>query len=123
MTYTVALTQPAVIRFGMGLDPRSLGWGGDGATFEVFVDRVRVFLEHLTVEVAREGWQEREVDLAECAGRMAQLTLATTPGPRWDVTADWAGWGEPRRPACVGRRRAEGFWNRQKTLNVVSFLA
>jgi len=89
VTYTVALTQPAVLHFGMG-------WGGDGGTFEVFVDGVRVFLEHLTVEMAQERWQEREVDLAEHAGRTVHLTLATTPGPRWDVTADWAGWGEPR---------------------------
>ena len=96
VTYTVELTQPAVLRFGMALDPRSLDWGGDGATFEVFVDGKRVFLEHLEVEVAREGWQEREVDLAEHVGRTVRLTLATTPGPVGDVTADWAGWGEPR---------------------------
>ena len=35
VAYTVALTQPAVLRFGMGLDPRSLGWGGHGVTYEV----------------------------------------------------------------------------------------
>jgi len=96
VTYTVAPPQPAVLRFGMGLDPRSLGWGSDGATFEVFIDGRWVFLEHLTVEVAREGWEEWEVDLAEYAGQTVQLALATTPGPRWDVTADWAGWGQPQ---------------------------
>jgi len=108
VTYTVGLAQPPVLRFGMGLDPRSLGWGGDGATYEVFVDGVRVFLEHLTVEVAREGWQEREVDLAEHAGRTVHLTLAMTPGPRWDATADWAGWGEPRveAPEAATHRQA-----------------
>jgi len=100
VTYTVMLAQPSVLRFGMGLDPRSLGWGGDGATFEVFVDGVRVFLEHLTVEVAREGWQEREVDLAEYTGRTVHLALATTPGPKGDGTADWAGWGESRIEAA-----------------------
>lgn len=96
ITYTVALTQPAVLHFGMGLDPRALGWGGDGATFEVFVNGQRIFLEHVPVEVAREGWQEREVDLASYTGQTVQLTLATTPGPKGDVTGDWAGWGEPR---------------------------
>jgi tetratricopeptide (TPR) repeat protein len=96
VTYTVALTQPAVLRFGMGLDPGSLDWGGDGATFEVFVDGARIFLAHLPVEVAREGWQEREVDLADYVGQTVRLALVTTPGPRGDDTADWAGWADPR---------------------------
>jgi tetratricopeptide (TPR) repeat protein len=80
----------------MGQAPLSLDWGGDGATYEVFVDGERIFLEHLPVERARDGWHEREVDLAPYAGRTVQLSLATTPGPTGDVTGDWAGWGEPR---------------------------
>jgi tetratricopeptide (TPR) repeat protein len=83
----------------MALDPRSLNWGGDGATFEVFANSERLFLEHLPVERAQEGWQEREIDLAGFAGQTIQLSLATTPGPTGDVTADWAGWGEPRLEA------------------------
>ena len=94
VTFTLTLTQPVVLRFSMGLDPRSLDWGGDGATFEVFVNGQRVFLEHLTIEMAREGWQEREVDLRVWSGQRVLLTLATTPGPRADNTADWAGWGD-----------------------------
>ena len=96
VTYTLTLTRPAVLRFGMGLAPESLDWGGDGATFEVFVNGERVFLEHLEVDLAREGWQEREVDLAGYAGRKVFLSLVTTPGPITDITADWAGWGAPR---------------------------
>lgn len=96
VTYTLALTQPAVLSFGMGLDPQSLDWGGDGVTFEVWVDGARVFMEHLPVEVARAGWQEREVDLAAYVGHTIVLALASTPGPVGDVTADWAGWGDPR---------------------------
>jgi tetratricopeptide (TPR) repeat protein len=96
VTWTVALSQPSVLRFGMGQAPESLAWGGDGATYEVFVDGERVFLEHLPLEQAREGWHEREVDLASFVGQTVQLSLATTPGPTGDVTGDWAGWGEPR---------------------------
>jgi tetratricopeptide (TPR) repeat protein len=96
VTWTVPLTAPSVLRFGMGQAPRSLGWGGDGATFEVFVDGARVFLEHLPVAQARQGWHEREVDLAVYTGQTIRLSLATTPGPVGDVTGDWAGWGEPR---------------------------
>jgi tetratricopeptide (TPR) repeat protein len=96
VTWTVTLTQPSVLRFGIGLSPRSLGWGGDGATFEVFVDGERLFLEHLSIELAREGWHEREVDLAPYTGQTIRLSLATTPGPVGDVTGDWTGWGEPR---------------------------
>jgi tetratricopeptide (TPR) repeat protein len=96
VTWTVALSEPSVLRFGMGQAPESLDWGGDGATYEVFVDGERVFLEHLPVEQARAGWHEREVDLASFVGQTVQLSLATTPGPTGDVTGDWAGWGEPR---------------------------
>jgi tetratricopeptide (TPR) repeat protein len=96
VTWTVALTQPSVLRFGMGQAPQSLGWGGDGATFEVLVNGERLFLEHLPPDLAREGWQEREVDLAPYVGQTIRLSLATTPGPAGDVTGDWAGWGEPR---------------------------
>ncbi len=106
-TFTLALTQPAVLRFGMGLDPRSLDWGGDGATFEVWVDGHQVFTDHLVVEVARAGWQEREVDLAAFVGQAISLTLVTTPGPQGDDTADWAGWGEPmiESPQAAAHRR------------------
>jgi tetratricopeptide (TPR) repeat protein len=96
VTYSVPLTHAAQLRFGMGLDPRSLDWDGDGTTFEVFVDGERVFLEHLPIEVARGGWQERSVDLTDYAGHTVELSLLTTPGPVGDVTGDWAGWGEPR---------------------------
>jgi hypothetical protein len=105
------MTQPSVLRFGMGLDPRALDWGSDGATFEVFVDGERVFLEHLPAELAQEGWQEREVDLAAHTGQTVLMTLATTPGPAGDVTGDWAGWGEPRLEtpeAAVYRQVARG---------------
>jgi tetratricopeptide (TPR) repeat protein len=96
VTWTVTLTQPSVLRFGMGQEPRSLGWGGDGATFEVFANGERIFMEHLPPEQALEGWHERHIDLASYAGRTIYLSLATTPGPVGDVTGDWAGWGEPR---------------------------
>jgi tetratricopeptide (TPR) repeat protein len=117
VTYTLSLTRPAVLRFGMGLDPRSLGWGGDGVTFEVFVDGARVFLEHLPVDVARGGWQERQVDLAAYAGRTVALSLASTPGPVGDVTADWAGWGDPRVEATAAAAYRQvvrgGPWRRE----------
>lgn len=96
VTWTLTLTQPSVLRFEMGQAPQSLGWGGDGPTFEVWVEGERIFLEHLGIEQAREGWHEREVDLSPYAGQTIRLSLATTPGPTGDVTGDWAGWGEPR---------------------------
>jgi tetratricopeptide (TPR) repeat protein len=80
----------------MGQAPLSLGWGGDGVTFEVFANRDRLFLEHLPLDQAKEGWHEREVDLAAYVGQTIHLSLATTPGPTGDITGDWAAWGEPR---------------------------
>jgi tetratricopeptide (TPR) repeat protein len=96
VTFTVTVTRPVVLRFGMGLDPRSLEWGGDGVTYEVLVDGERVFSEHLPVDVAREGWQERALSLGTYVGQTVNLALVTTAGTRGDLTADWSGWGEPR---------------------------
>jgi len=97
VTYTLTLpAQPATLRFGMGLDPQTHGWPGDGATFEVFVNGERIFLEHLNKTMAQEGWHERTVDLAPWAGQEVALALAVTPGPAADSSGDWAGWGEPQ---------------------------
>jgi tetratricopeptide (TPR) repeat protein len=97
VTYTLFLPpQPAILRFGLGMDPQSHGWSGDGATFEVFLNGERVFLEHLDKGVAREGWHERTVDLSPWAGEELALALAVTPGPAADPSGDWAGWGEPQ---------------------------
>ncbi len=97
VTYTLTLpSQPAMFRFGMGLHPQAHDWPGDGATFEVFLDGDRVFLEHLDKALARQGWHERTVDLSPWAGEKVQLALAVTPGPVADPSGDWAGWGEPQ---------------------------
>jgi len=88
--------QPATLRFGMGMDPRTDGWPGDGVTFEVFVDGERIFLEHVDKTAARQGWHERAIDLAPWAGQEVDLALAVTPGPVGDAGGDWAGWGEPQ---------------------------
>jgi len=75
-------------------------WGGDGVTFEVFVDdgagEQQVLAKRLDIPAAREGWQEEQVDLGSYAGRTVTLTLSVIPGPEWEMTGDWAGWGEPR---------------------------
>lgn len=114
VTYTLALPpQPAMLRFGMGMDPQTHGWPTDGATFEVFVNGERVFLEHVDKAMAQEGWHERTVDLSLWAGDAVELALAVTPGPAADPSGDWAGWGEPqvvdvRLPAM----EAQGFGGR-----------
>jgi tetratricopeptide (TPR) repeat protein len=97
VTYTVSLPpQPAILRFGMGMEPQSHNWPGDGATFEVWLNGERIFLEHLDKGMAREGWHERTLDLSPWAGGEITLALAVTPGPVGDATGDWAGWGEPQ---------------------------
>jgi len=121
VTYMLVLpAQPALLRFGMGMDLQTHGWPGDGATFEVFVGDERIFLEHVDKAMARQGWHERTVDLAPWAGQEIRLTLAVTPGPVGDPGGDWAGWGEPqvvdaRLPALkaqhVGQRLVDE-WSR-----------
>jgi tetratricopeptide (TPR) repeat protein len=120
VTYTLSLPlQPAILRFGLGLDPQSHNWPGDGATFEVFLNGERVFLEHLDKAAAREGWHERVVDLSPWAGEEVALALSVTPGPLADPSGDWAGWGGPqvveaRLPALeaqdFGARLLEAWW-------------
>jgi tetratricopeptide (TPR) repeat protein len=97
VSYTLSLPQQTtLLRFDLGLDPRTSDWPGDGATFEVLVDGERLFFEHLDKGLAHQGWQARTVDLAPWAGQEVVLTLGTTPGPIGDPTGDWAGWGEPQ---------------------------
>lgn len=96
VTYTLTLTRPVHLRFGLGNVLYAPEWQGDGVTFEVWVNGERLFLEHLTPDMARQGWQWREVDLAAYTGQTIRLRLATTPGPVGDLTADWAVWGRPR---------------------------
>ena len=96
ITYTIAITQPAFLRFAMGNILHAPAWKSDGITFEVYANNRRCFLEHLTPEMAQQGWQEREVDLSEFVEQTIALRLMTTPGPIGDFTADWAVWGRPR---------------------------
>ncbi|MBN1580626.1 MAG: tetratricopeptide repeat protein, partial [Anaerolineae bacterium] len=110
ITYTLSLTQPAVLRFGLGNVLRAPASGSDGVTFVVFVNGQRLFLEHLTPDMARQDWQEREVDLSEFAQQTIALRLTTMPGPAGDLTADWAVWGRPR----VEAPEAETYWNALK---------
>ena len=100
-SYSLTLPdEPVVLCFGMGLHPMTWDWGGDGVTFEVFVDdgegEQQLLAERLDMAAAREGWKDGRVDLSAYAGRAVTLTLSVIPGPAWEMTGDWAGWGEPR---------------------------
>jgi tetratricopeptide (TPR) repeat protein len=97
VTYTLDLpSQPALLRFDLGMHPQSHDWPGDGATFQVFVNGEQVFQEHLDKKASRQGWHPRAVELAPWAGQDVTLTLGVTPGPAGDASGDWTGWGEPR---------------------------
>jgi len=105
ISYTLTLpAEAALLRFGMGMDPQTLAWPGDGATFEVFVNGERVFLEYLNKDMARQGWHERTIDLAAWAVQEIILSLAVTPGPAADPSGDWAAWGQPE---IIGHRLPE----------------
>ncbi|MBC7251541.1 MAG: tetratricopeptide repeat protein [Anaerolineae bacterium] len=100
-SYTLTLPEEQVVlSFGMGLHPLTWSWGGDGVTYEVFVDdgqgEQQIFTGRLDVPDAMEGWKGGRVDLSAYAGRTVTLTLSVIPGPEWEMTGDWAGWGEPR---------------------------
>ena len=100
-SYTLSLpAEPATLCFGMGLHPMTWSWGGDGVTYEVFVDdgegEQQVLAQRLDIATAMEGWKDGSVDLSAYAGQAVTLTLSVIPGPEWEMTGDWAGWGEPR---------------------------
>ncbi|MCR4408480.1 MAG: tetratricopeptide repeat protein [Anaerolineae bacterium] len=100
-SYTLTLPdEPMTLSFGMGLHPMTWSWGGDGVTFEVFVDdgegEQQLLAERLDIAAAMGGWKDGKVDLAAYAGQTVTLTLSVIPGPEWEMTGDWAGWGEPR---------------------------
>jgi hypothetical protein len=60
----------------------------DGAKIETLFETV---LDPRNIPADRDGRPVR-VDLSRYAGREIELLFSTDPGPRGDVSADWAGW-------------------------------
>jgi hypothetical protein len=100
-----AITIPAkgktLLQFAIGLrdlnDPQLVAADlkkplSDGVDFMVSVDGKELFRENWL----RGKWAWREVDLSAYRGKSVILRLATGPGPRNDVSWDWAVWGQPR---------------------------
>jgi tetratricopeptide (TPR) repeat protein len=102
VSYPLALPQSAVeLRFGVAMAPQSWEWGGDGSTFIV---RLRtpdgevheLFSQHVSNQATDQKWHRTAIDLSPFAGQDVILSFSTEPGPRGDLTGDWAGWGGPR---------------------------
>ncbi|UCC68681.1 MAG: hypothetical protein JSV79_01715 [Armatimonadota bacterium] len=91
LRFPVALPEePTYLLFGAFLS-RAPG-PSDGAEFVVKVGDETVFSEVINSSSA----QRREVDLRAYAGKTVTIKLITGPGPRKNVSADWALWLDPR---------------------------
>jgi tetratricopeptide (TPR) repeat protein len=93
-------SEPSVLRFSLAMSPETWDWGGDGATFEVYLDEGSgeelLFSRHIGNDAEDRGWHDEEIDLSPYAGQEVVLTFATGPGPGADFTGDAAGWAAPR---------------------------
>ncbi len=81
------------------LDPLAWDWGGDGVTFQVWVQpldgEAQLLAERHLDPASPEDrdWQELWIPLDGYRGQRVELILATLPGPAGDASADRAGWG------------------------------
>jgi tetratricopeptide (TPR) repeat protein len=91
---------PSVLRFSLAMSPETWDWGGDGATFEIYLDggsgEEILFSKHISNDAKDRRWHDEEIDLSLYAGREIDLTFVTGPGPGVDFTGDAAGWATPR---------------------------
>lgn len=92
--------EPVWLCFYAGLDPQSWDWGGDGATFEVWVESEgterQLYAHHMDNAPQNRCWHEGRVDLSPYAGKTIHLVLGTSFGPDHNAVGDWAGWAIPR---------------------------
>ncbi|GEM_PF-6163711 len=107
-------SEPSLLRFSAGLNPRSWDLEGDGSTFEVYVTdekraRRLLFSEHIGNTLEDRGWHDREVSLLPYAGHEVTITFVTQPGPASDFTGDEAGWANPR--LMWAETGAQRFWD------------
>jgi hypothetical protein len=102
--YTVELPKEvnAFLEFAIGLrdgvDGRS-----DGAQFRVEIGGESVFDEVW----AKSEWKSACLPLEKWRGQKVSVAFITTPGPRGNVSFDWACWGEPRVRFEVPPRRID----------------
>jgi len=102
ITYPLDLRQKtsALLRFSLAMDPETWEWGGDGSTFEVWVNDgekdTPVFGKYVSNSSADHRWHDHLLELSPYAGRYIKLSFVTGPGPNNDFTGDRAGWGDPR---------------------------
>jgi hypothetical protein len=82
--------KPTRLVFGAGLSPRAKA--SDGVEFKVTVDQEKVFDE----VIEKHGLLTRSVDLTPYAGRDVNIELITGPGPKKNISFDWALWEDPR---------------------------
>jgi Flp pilus assembly protein TadD len=93
-------SESSVLRFSLAMSPETWDWGGDGATFEIYLDEGSgeelLFSEHIGNDAEDRRWHDEEIDLSPYAGQEVDLTFATGPGSGADFIGDAAGWATPR---------------------------
>jgi tetratricopeptide (TPR) repeat protein len=93
-------SEPSVLWFSLAMSPESWDWGGNGATFEIYLDEENgedlLFSKHISNDAEDRRWHDEEIDLSPYAGQQTTLIFVTRPGPGADFTGDIAGWATPR---------------------------
>jgi Tfp pilus assembly protein PilF len=93
-------SEPSVLQFSLAMSPEAWDWGGDGATFEIYLDEgdgeKLLFSKHVSNDAEDRRWHGEEIGLSPYVGQEIVLTFVTGPGPGADFTGDAAGWATPR---------------------------
>jgi hypothetical protein len=99
----IAISQGAVLQFGIGINQSVWDKPGDGVTFEITVidqksAKTMIFSQYIDAKnnYRDRKWFEHSVELKDFAGQKVSFIFRTTPGPRGDGTNDWAGWSTPQ---------------------------
>jgi hypothetical protein len=101
--YIIDIPKGSLLTFGIGLNERT--WDptkGDGVQFEVFCqssgNETRIFSQYTDPKnnPADRKWQYYSIPFDTCIGNDTKISFATSPGPKNDISNDWAYWINPR---------------------------
>lgn len=112
--FPVQIGSPALLVFGIGVDPEVWDSEGDGVLFEVFVDdgsaAYRVFSSYLDPKHIPNDrrWVDSGIDLSRFTGKEVKIRFATSSGPIGDDHYDWAGWSSPTVVGLPDQRSQAG---------------
>ncbi|MEW5870928.1 MAG: YfhO family protein [Chloroflexota bacterium] len=103
ISYTLHLEKQATLSTAITIDSQAWDKPGDGVLFEIYLQPatsgtdVLLFSKYIDPknQPADRSPTSIEVDLSPYSGQTIQLSFVTSPGPKGNLSYDWAGWVDP----------------------------